>query len=685
MEGSNDDPWGVIDALFAAALELPEAERQAFLDAEAPNPQVRARVERLLRAEVDSRGLLDERAAVQRALIDALFDDLASGDLPPPSSGSERIGERVGPYELVELVGHGGMATVYFARRVEGGFEQRVAVKLIRTDADTTDLVRRFESERDILSALRHPNIARLLDGGSTAAGMPYLVMDPVEGIPITDRVRQDGADVASRLRLFLEVAGAVAYAHRNLVVHRDLKPSNILVGEDGRPMLLDFGIAKLLSEGGTDSGVTQTRARWLTPGYASPEQIRGEAVTTATDVYQLGVLLHELLAQRRPFEADGLSTYQLERMICEEDPPRPSSVAPPADRRALEGDLDAIVLKAMRKEPEARYASVEAMADDIRRHLAARPVEAHRGGRAYRARKFARRYRGGVAAAAVLVLLLLTWAVTATAQGARLAAERDRAEAESAKATQVTAFLTSLLQAENPREAQGSEPTVRQVLERGVQRIGQELADQPDVQATLYLATGDVFEALGDFDAADSLLVRAVEVRSEIHGAGPHEELAEAQAMLGRLRLDQARLEEAEDLMESALAQRRALYPEGSEAIADDLVELGEVKRVLGQPGEALALYRDALAMYEALEAPPMASVGIARNNIALVHHQAGRLAEALPLYEQAVVELRDTLGANHPYTLILEHNLAGFNRSLGRFATADSIFEGVVPANSK
>jgi serine/threonine-protein kinase len=680
VDGRDNDHWKEIDALFASALDVGPEERAALLDGAAPEPHVREAVERLLRAEESSRGLLEQRVTVSGALMDALREDLASGDRASGEPLATRVGERVGPYELLELLGHGGMATVYLARRVEGGFEQRVAVKLIRTDGGTAELIRRFESERDILSGLRHANIARLLDGGSTADGIPYLVMDLVEGIPLTDWVRKQRLDLEARLWLFLEVAAAVAYAHRNLVVHRDLKPSNLLVDDEGHPMLLDFGIAKLLDQDQGADGLTHTRARWMTPGYAAPEQIRGEGVTTATDVYQLGVLLYELLAGARPFAVEGRSTYEIEQMILTDDPPRPSARAAAADAAGLAGDLDAIVLKAMRKEPEERYASVEALTADIRRHLTAEPVEAHRGGRAYRARKFVRRNRGAVAAAVVVTVLLAAWAVTATVQGARLAVERDRAEAQSEKATRVTGFLTSLLGAVNPREAQGSEPTVREVLERGVERIGTELADQPELQAELYLTTGDVYESLGDFEAADSLLTRALDLRRALYGDGPHEEIAAAQVLLGRLRLEQGRFEEAEPLMALALDQRRALHPAGSEGIADDMVELGDAYRSLNRRGEALEVYQEALAMYEALDAPPRASVAITRNNVALVHHETGRLAVALPLYERAVAELLDTLGPRHPYTLILQHNLAGFNRTLGRYAIADSIFREVV-----
>ncbi len=673
----DSERWRRIDALFAAVLERPEGEREAFLEAECDDPELRRQVRLLLRAEAESRTHLDRSILTPRALMDALEEDLDSADPTRPGAdgGADRTGERVGPYELERLLGEGGMARVYLARRVEGGFEQKVAVKLIRGGLSSAEVVRRFRAERDILSGLRHPNIARLLDGGATADGQPYLVMEPVDGIPVTRYTARHDLDVEATLWVFLEICQAIAYAHRNLVVHRDIKPSNILVTDEGRVMLLDFGIAKLLDDD-SDGDLTLTRAAWMTPGYGAPEQIQGGSVTTGTDVYQLGVLLYELLSGRQPFDVEGRSTYEIARAICEQDPQRPSAVEGARGKR-LGGDLDAIVMKAMRKEPEERYASVEAMASDVRRYLTAEPIEARKGSRAYRARKFVRRNRGAVAAAAGFALLLSAYAVTATVQGRRIARERDRARNETDKATQVTAFLTSLMEADDPREAQGDTVTVREVLERGVQRIGGELGDQPDVQAELYLTTGSVYLTMGDLVAADSLLGRALEIRRGLYGEGPDEELAEVEVQLGRLRIEQARFDEAETLMRSALDQRRALNPAGSEAIADDMVELASVLRQRGHHDRAEALFKDALAMYEALDAPPRASIAITRNNLALSYHERGRLAEAMPLYEQAVEELLDTLGPKHPYTLILEHNLAGLNRTLGRYATADSLFE--------
>src|SRR5690606_11886872 len=340
-------------------------------------------------------------------------------------------------------------STVYLAERADGTFEQQVALKLMRAVPGRHDLEARFRAERQILASLNHPHIARVFDGGMAEDGRPYLVMEYIEGAPIDAYCDQRRLSVRERLRLFQKVAEVVHFAHRNLVVHRDLKPSNILVTNDGSVKLLDFGIAKLLDPEGDREAVTRTGNRWMTPEYAAPEQVRGEAITTATDLYQLSVVLYELLTGRSPFQAAGRSAFEIEKAVCEEEPTRPSTAvtethetatdtAPltpeavsrarktevQALRKTLSGDLDAIVLKGLRKEPTARYASAEAMVEDVKRYLAGLPVEAQRGSTGYRLRKFVQRNRGAVLAVAAFALLLLGYAVTATVQAGRIAAE---------------------------------------------------------------------------------------------------------------------------------------------------------------------------------------------------------------------------------------------------------------------
>ncbi|MGE5414806.1 MAG: serine/threonine-protein kinase, partial [Syntrophomonadaceae bacterium] len=406
------DEWRRVKEILDDTLEQPSSERAAYIAAACGgDATLRGRVEALARAAEEDGGLLDATNAV-------------SGGAEVPEATS-RKGERVGAYALVEEIARGGMGVVYLARRADDEFQKKVAVKLLRPGLFTEVDVRRFRSERQIVAALDHPHIARLLDGGTTTAGEPYLVMEFVEGRPLLEHCRGNDVSLPERLALFREICAAVQYAHQHLVVHRDLKPGNILVTPEGSVHLLDFGIAKLLSEGGQGPAEpTATLERMLTPEYASPEQVRGLPVTTASDVYSLGVVLYELIADEKPYRIETGDPADLVRLVCEQDPDRPSTRAP-----NLSGDLDAIVMKAMRKEPERRYASAAALSEDVGRYLDGLPVEARRGSTAYRARKFVRRHRVGVAAT-ILIVAALAGGILATLSEARRArAAEARAE----------------------------------------------------------------------------------------------------------------------------------------------------------------------------------------------------------------------------------------------------------------
>jgi tetratricopeptide (TPR) repeat protein len=394
--------WLQIKRIFDEAVDLPPDERGVFLDAACDDRALRGEVERMLAA--DGAGLLEESALA-----------LVSRGAREPEAG-----RRLGRYRLLEEVGRGGMGAVFAAVRDDGEFEQKVAVKLIKGGLHSSAIARRFRHERQILASLEHPHIARLLDGGVSDDGAPFYVMEFVEGRPIDDYCRARGLDAPARLELFRQVCAAVSYAHGRLIVHRDLKPSNILVTEDGQVKLLDFGIAKVLSQ--TDDGARQTATQlgMMTPDYASPEQFRGEPATTATDVYSLGVVLYELLTGERPYDLRGLRLDEMLRAVCETEPARP---------KTLGGDLDNIILKALKKEPERRYVSVEQFSEDIRRHLAGLPVSARPDTFTYRASKFVRRNKVG-AVAATLIFLALVGGILATARQARVARrERERAE----------------------------------------------------------------------------------------------------------------------------------------------------------------------------------------------------------------------------------------------------------------
>ena len=517
-------------------------------------------------------------------------DALDKGDAP------SRLGQRVGTYEIVRELGRGGMGMVYLARRADEEFEKLAAIKLIRPGMAGELAVRRFRGERQISALLDHPNIARLLDGGTTEDGEPYFVMEFVEGEALLDYCDRHRLSVEERLRLFGEVCAAVQHAHRNLVVHRDIKPSNILVTEGGVPKLLDFGIAKLLSPEGAlePADQTATVTRVLTPDYASPEQVRGQPITTASDVYSLGVVLYELLARRRPYHLTDTDPKELLRVVCERDPEKPSTAAArprgeegpaaftgarpesgPGLARRLKGDLDAIVLKALRKEPERRYASVEQLSDDIRRHLSGRPVLARRGTTAYRAGKFVRRHRM-LLAAAVLLLAALAGGVAATLREARhaLAAEARAQRRFDDVRKLANSFLFEFEEA--IRDLPGSTPARALVVRRALtylDSLAAESADDRELRLELaeaYHKVGDVegnpFRPnLGDTKGALASYGKAIALLEPIVTSGRATDaesstLATVYLSAGGVRLATEGAEGAVESTEKGLALRRGL-----------------------------------------------------------------------------------------------------------------------------
>ena len=519
--------WRRVRELFDRAADLGAEERELFLERECG-------ADAELGSEV--RALLSSSAAAGEFLeipaIEQVQRGPAMAEVPPA---------RIGPWQIERELGHGGMGTVYLGVRSDGDFHQAAAVKLVRRGMDTDFILRRFRTEREILAGLDHPNIARLLDGGSTADGLPYFAMEYVEGRHLLEDCAARGADVRQRVELFLQVCEAVAYAHRHLVVHRDLKPSNILVTAEGAPKLLDFGLAKLLQpEAGAPRDRTETALRILTPDYASPEQVRGERITTATDIYSLGVVLYELLTERRPYGSVRASSDAIARAVCEQEPARPG----------LGSDLDNVILMALRKEPERRYPSVEALAEDLRRYLEGRPVVARKDTLGYRAGKFVSRHRVGTVAA-VLGALALAGALAVALSQAQ-AARAGRAEAES-RFDDVRRLANSFLFEfhDSIKDLPGATPARELVVRRALEYL-EKLSSvrQGDVQLQRELAgayervarvQGGMFESnLGDTEGARRTLLRAVVIRERLAGAGSaasdREALAETELQLAQV-----------------------------------------------------------------------------------------------------------------------------------------------------
>jgi serine/threonine-protein kinase len=619
-------------------------------------------------------------------------------DDAPAKPEAER---RIGPYKILQEIGHGGMGTVYLAARADEQYQKRVAIKVIKAGMGGDEAVGRFRRERQILAGLDHPNIARLLDGGATDEGLPYLVMEHIEGRPLHDYCDSRRLPINDRLRIFQQVCSAVAHAHRNLIVHRDLKPSNILVTPEGVPRLLDFGIAKLLNPELSAEALTATGLA-MTPEYASPEQARGEPITTASDVYSLGVILYELLTGQRPYRFRSRNPLEVLRAVIEEEPARPSTavermrvkaaVEPGTDegepitavkvsqtregtparlQRKLQGDLDTIVMMALRKEPQRRYVSVEALSEDLRRYLEQRPVVARKGTAAYRAGKYVRRHAVSVTASAAFVLLLGVLAVTMTVQSARLARERDAAGRERDKAERVSAFLVDLFKVSDPGEARGNSVTAREILDRGAAGIAGQLKDQPDVKAALMDTMGRVYVALGLYDKARPLAEEALSLRRRALGRESLEVAASLQSVATVL-AKKGDYPGAEALQREGLAIRRKLLGNEHADVAASLNSLAATLNNKGDYAGAELLHREALAMKRKVWGPEHAEVAITLNNLANTLDDKGDYAAAEALHREALAMRRKLLGSDHPDVAASLNNLAIIRYRLGDYSQA-------------
>ena len=637
--------WRHVKDVFERALECPPAERDAFLThAAGDDAALREEVERLLAAEAEA-----------SVYFDTLSHEVGAAD----EEERPRI-ESVGPYRLDELIGFGGMGAVYRAVREDGAFRREVAVKLIRRGVHSDEAARRFRVERQALAALRHPNIAGLLGGGVTADGQPWLAMDLVEGEPITAHCDRSRMGVEGRLRLFLQVCEAVQHAHNRLVIHRDLKPSNILVaqGEGGvdQAKLLDFGLAKLLDE---DPGVTipATRLdrRLLTPAYAAPEQAAGGEVTTAADVYALGVVLYELLVGHRPPPGpvgpprlsiavgrahDARSTHGEARTVTPDDVAARRGTTPPRLARRLRGDLDQICLKALRTEPERRYASAEAFARDVTRHLDGLPVEARPDSVRYRMDKFVRRHRVGVGSAVAGVLVMAAGLAFAIWHGQEVAAERDRAE-------RTAAFMTELFGEFDPNQAQAGQVDAGLVLDRAVRRVETGLQGQPDVQARLYDHVGQIYQTYTRFEDAERLLHRGLTLRRALYGDA-HPEVAESLNHIAWLSFARGDYGTADSLYARVIEIQEAGEGRRTSIAATAIEGRGLLRRVAGDFESGLAFVRESLSIRESIRPPGHPDISAAVSSLAALHHNAGDLDEADLLFRRAIAERRQSLGTH-------------------------------------
>ena len=643
-----------VDRLFCQALDLPPQQRESFLrEACGDDHKLLEEVSYLVEGAEQADPLLRQGGAVAGGLLDEVQ---APGWIAP--------GAEVGRFRVLEEIGRGGMGVVYLAERSDGQFTQKVALKVMAGGSDG-QAVERFTRERQILADVEHPNIARLLDGGISETGQPYLVMEHIEGQAITRHC--ESLSLERRLRLLMEVCTAVEAAHRQLIVHRDLKPSNILVTEEGQVKLLDFGIAKLLDEERAASALTV--ARLLTPQYASPEQLRGEVITVASDVYQLGLIAYEVISGRRPYELGGLSAAEAERKVLHETPTQPSSAATAAregietwtgpDAKEITGDLDTIILKAIHKDPERRYGSVEQLREDLSRFLEGLPILARPDTRGYRLRKFVQRNRWAVAGASAALLTIVglvsafTWGLARERDQTRAAAEqaekqRARAEEKRAESEEVLRYLVGLFEASDPYsgEIQEGELTARQLLDRGSAHLKQSFEDRPLIRARLLRTTGSIYGRMEIFEKAESLLRDALTLLEADEG-DQRQEIAETLADLSTVLQDTGRLEEADAARRrSHNLLQEALGPEHPR-VADSAVDLVNLLHRRGSYEEREALLRQALAIYEASETPDHEYNGLALIHQGFLLREKGDLKGAQVLFRRS---LEASLAAGQP-----------------------------------
>ena len=645
--------------------------------------------------------------------------------MPMSRVGMLPVGEAIGPYRVTRLIASGGMGAVYEAVRSDDAYRKRVAIKIIRPDpfADSRqrdELLRRFRAERQALANLEHPNIARLFDGGATSEGIPYLVMEFIEGLPIDQYCDEKRLSIAARLRLFRDSCAAVQYAHQSLIVHRDLKPGNILVDEAGTVKLLDFGIAKLLDSDSSAlaGGMTQTSAQPMTPAYASPEQIRGRHVTTASDVYSLGVVLYELLTGHRPYDANGGGPIELARLICDAEPPRPSVAvsrvwrtdaqggstsslkpedvsrtregAPTRLRRRLAGDLDMIVLTALRKEPDRRYESAAAFSEDIRRHLDGEPVAARKGSWSYRGTKFVRRHRVGVLAASFAAISLLTGTAVAIWQASKANFQALEARKDARVAHQIAGFWTQFYRPEESgrpdlpsvdwsRRSRKAGVTLDALLEGGIQRIPT-FDERPLVEAELRENMAQICNELHRFDESLPLHQQVLTIRRKALGPD-HRDTLRSVSNVGFTLMMLERWEEAKTILVEALETGGRVWGPSAQDTLGTMRNLGYVESRLGQKDKAEAHFREALTGYRSELGEDHEHTLRAMNSLGKLLSERRRFKEAEEMLRQTVnlsTSHRDR-GPNHPDTLEAANNLAGVLYAEGKLTEAIELFQQV------
>lgn len=646
-----------IQELFHGASEVPKERRAAYLEqACGGDEELRREVTSMLDADTRGSSILDGNVA--QLAHEVLEDGRHDASAP----------RQFGPYRLLRVLGEGGMGVVWLAQRED--LDNLVAVKVLRHGWLSPARSERFAREQRLLARLNHPLIARLYDADSLPDGTPWFVMEYVDGVPITEYCRRGGKTIRERLEVFGSICEAVQYAHGLAIIHRDLKPSNILVTAEGNVKLLDFGIAKQLQAENPAEEQTRTEFRWMTPAYASPEQVLGEPVGTFTDVYSLGVILYELLTGIPPFDLSSATSQGAERIILEQEPKRPSVAAQRAGQEPW-SDLDVLCLTAMHKDPQRRYRSAEALGRDVRHYLRGEPLEARPDTVGYRFGKFARRNLRALSFTAVAIALLVVLTVFFLV---RLRTEQQTTIAAAQRAARVQRFMQTLFEGGDKGAGPANDLRVVTLLDRGVAEAGS-LAQEPGAQAELYQTLGLMYQRLGNLSRADTLLNSALAKWRAIYGPDSGQ-AADCEIAIGFLRIEQAKYVEAEPLIRSALDKLNRALPRNPDAIASGTMALGKVLEARGMYDQAIPLLEQAVALYSKPGAKPAPELSGSIKELADAKFYAGKLDESEALTRRTLDMNRTLFGEEHPRVADDYINLGAIQFEHGHYAEAEQFY---------
>lgn len=687
----DSDLWERVKDIFIIAVSLEKEKRDKYIkDACGNNEALKQEIKSLISSFENSGEFLDNPEK-----------DL---NFSSPPENDPYLNKTIGSYKIEKVIAEGGMGRVYLGIRTDKEFSQKVAIKLIKYDDKSAYLLQRFQNERQTLANLNHPYIANLLDGGTTEDGIPYFIMEYIEGIPVTEYCDNNCLTIEDRLLLFQKICSAVNYAHKNLVVHRDIKPGNILVTGDGNPKLLDFGISKILKvDPGTDSSdYTVTKIWNLTPDYASPEQLKGEKITTATDIYSLGVVLYKLLTGRHPYDIRSFLPAEITRIVCETIPEKPSTVFRTKEKsirdnistsnlspeniagyrkntveklsKILTGDLDNIIMMALRKEPERRYSSIEQFSDDIKRYLTGMPVIARNDTLSYRSSKFIRRHKFGFAALVTIILLLIAGFIGISWQAKIAASQRDKAQLSAAKVKKINSFLQQMLSSADP-EKMGKNVKVIDVLRTAEKKIDNDLNEQPEIRAALRTTIGVTLENLGYYDDAIAQLKSALATRKILYGE-KNTETAQSTKNLALAYQDNGEFSKAIPLYQKAIGTYKEIDSTDNPSYAEALNDFGTLYISVGKYDKAMSSLRTALAVYKKTLGNESQQVASALNNIALTSDYKGDLSTAEKYYKETIKLDTKILGKNNLELAHPINNLAFILQERGKYTEAIKYF---------